>query len=195
MQNQIANMMILTEMTSGTEAAGKDAPNIHHNENFLPGVKRWDGIPFHDFRRIWFAALMVALGTISQDSYSLLQTARNQDLGSPGNPGTPAQTVQSTNRNQRLYAAIMNYIEPICYLFRYVSTNFANNGRGLYNYLWVYGHLPYFADVRDKMQAEWEDATISRAGIPYDKNTTFKWAEYQGRIIHRKSACIMYYTY
>ena len=83
---------------------------------------------------IGILSLCAALGTISQDAWSLLQTARDQDLGSPGNPGTPAQTVQSQNRNQRLFGAILNYIDATSYIYRYVSANFANDGRGLFNY-------------------------------------------------------------
>ena len=49
-----------------TEAAGKDDPKRSVGENFLPGVSRWDTLPFHDFRRILFVALYVALGTIAQ---------------------------------------------------------------------------------------------------------------------------------
>ena len=92
-------------------AAGSETPKVTMNEYFLPGVTRWDGIPYHDFRRIWWVALCAALGNINQEGWSLLQTARNQDLGSPGNPGTPNQTIQSDNRNQRLFGAILNYIE------------------------------------------------------------------------------------
>ena len=102
-------------------------------EFFLPGVDKWDGLPFHNFRRIWWVALCAALGTISQDAWSLLQTARDQDLGGPSNAGTAAQTVQSQNRNQRLFGAILNYIDATSYVYRYVSANFANNGRGLFN--------------------------------------------------------------
>ena len=149
-------LMLLMTVVVPVYTAGKDNPNIARDENILPGVTRWNGIPYNDFRRFWFAALMVALGAISQDSYSLLQTARNQDLGSPGNPGTPAQTIQSNNRNLRLFSAIMNYIDPACALARDVAATFANNGRGLYNYIFVYGHLPLSADVRHRLQSEWE---------------------------------------
>jgi hypothetical protein len=34
--------------------------------DFLPGMKRWDGIPHYDFVKIWIAALIVALGSIVQ---------------------------------------------------------------------------------------------------------------------------------
>lgn len=161
-----------------TQAAGKDDPKRSTMENFLPGVTRWDGIPYHDFRRIWFVALTVALGSIAQDGWTLLQTARNLDQGSPGNPGTPAQTIQSQNRNQRLFACILNYIEPFSHVVRYVQANFANNGRGLFNYIYEYGNLPLSSTVRERLQNEWEDATMTRAGVKYRPNAVFKWAEY-----------------
>ena len=151
---------------------------MSYNEFFLPGVTRWNGIPYLQFRRVWYVALTVALGTISQDSYTLLQTARNQDLGSPGNPGTPAQTTQSQNRNQRVFACIMNYIEPTCSLYREIHATFANNGRGLFTFLYEVGHLAMSRDIRERLQNEWEESTISRAGITYDKNALFKWFEY-----------------
>ena len=114
-------------------AAGRNEATMMFQEFFLPGVDKWDGLPFHNFRRVWWVALCAALGTISQDAWSLLQTARDQDLGGPGNPGTAAQTVQSQNRNQRLFGAILNYIDATSYIYRYVSANFANDGRGLFN--------------------------------------------------------------
>ena len=55
-----------------SEAAGLDQPKTNTLEYFLPGVTRWDGLPFHDFRRIWWVALCAALGSVSQDSYSCL---------------------------------------------------------------------------------------------------------------------------
>ena len=147
------------------EAVGRETPKLTFTEYFLPGVTRWDSIPFHDFRRVWWVALCAALGNISQEGWSLLQTARNQDLGAPGNPGTPGQQVQSENRNQRLFGAILNYIEANTWLYHYVSSTFQNNGRGLFEYLWVYGHLPYTVDQIDMMEHEWTDATMHRVGI------------------------------
>ena len=127
--------MTLISLVPVGDAAGKDHPSTNTLEYFLPGVFRWDGVPFHDFRRIWWVALCAALGSVSQDSYSLLQTARDEDLGSPGTGGTAAQRVQSDNRNQRLFGAILNYIEATSYIYRYASANFNNNGRGLFDYL------------------------------------------------------------
>ena len=162
----------------GTEATGRETPKIHFQEYFLPGVTRWDAIPYHDFRRVWWVALCAALGNVNQEGWSLLQTARNQDLGSPGNPGTPAQTIQSDNRNQRVFGAILNYIEANSWLYTYVSTNFANNGRGLFKYLYEVGHLAYTSEERTALENEWKDATIASVGIAYKPDAVFKWAQY-----------------
>ena len=62
-------------------AAGTETPKFTLHEYFLPGVTRWDGIPYHDFRRVWWIALCAALGNINQEGWTLLQTARDQDLG------------------------------------------------------------------------------------------------------------------
>ena len=44
---------------------GSDSyPNMIKDWDFLPGMKRWNGQPFYDFARIWWVALVVALGTI-----------------------------------------------------------------------------------------------------------------------------------
>ena len=40
-------------------------PNTQRDYDFLPGVNRWDGIPFHAFELIWLTALLFALGSIS----------------------------------------------------------------------------------------------------------------------------------
>ena len=159
-------------------AVGRDTPAINTAEYLLPGVTRWDGIPFHDFRLIWWVALGAALGNIAQDGWSLLQTARDQDQGGPTLGGTPAQRQQSQNRNQRLFGAMLNYIEPSSWVYRYAQRTFANNGRGLYNYLYVFGNLPYTSDERTVMENEWTDATMTSANIKYTSEAVFKWAEY-----------------
>ena len=159
-------------------AVGSETPKLNMHDYFLPGVTRWNGVPYHDFRRVWWIALGAALGNISQEGWSLLQTARNQDLGSPGNPGTPNQTIQSQNRNQRLFGAILNYIEATSLIYRYVSATFANDGRGLFNYIYEEGHLPYTSEQRTALENEWTDATMSRVGITFTQDAVFKWAEY-----------------
>ena len=169
--------MIITYLP-GAQAVGRETPKMTFSDYFLPGVTRWDAMPYHDFRRVWWVALCSALGNINQEGWSLLQTARNQDIGSPGNPGTPAQTVQSNNRNQRVFGAILQYIEANSYLYHFVSTNFANDGRGLFGYLWEAGHLPYSSEERVKLENEWTEATMSNVGIKYNPSAVYKWAEY-----------------
>ena len=160
-------------------AVGLETPKLNMHDYFLPGVSRWDGMPFHDFRRVWWLALCAALGNISQDGWSLLQTARNQDLGSPGNPGTAGQATQSLNRNQRLFGAILNYIEATSFLYNMLSrAPFANDGRGTFNFLYVYGYLPYPQHELTRMENEWVAASMSRCGIAYKPSAVFKWADY-----------------
>ena len=61
---------------------GSDSyPNMIKDWDFLPGMKRWNGQPFYDFARIWWVALVVALGTIVQDGNSLLACAEGTDEG------------------------------------------------------------------------------------------------------------------
>ena len=52
-------------------AVGLETPKINLHDYFLPGASRWDGMPYHDFRRVWWLALCAASGNISQDGWSL----------------------------------------------------------------------------------------------------------------------------
>ena len=174
-----------TNLVHTTFAAGGETPAVNPMEYFLPGVTRWDGIPYHEFRLVWWLALCAALGNISQDGWSLLQTARDQDQGGPALGGTAAQRLQSSNRNQRLFGAILNYIEPTSTVYRYACSSFANNGRGLFNYLYVVGHLPYTSDERTTMENEWTEATMTSVGIKYTWGAVFKWAEYLDRLAEK----------
>lgn len=174
-----------TTLVHSSLAAGAETPSVNPMEYVLPGVTKWDGIPYHEFRLVWWLALCTALGNISQDGWSLLQTARDQDEGGPSNPGTAAQRLKSSNRNQRLFGAILNYIEPTSTVYRYVSRSFANNGRGLFNYLYVVGHLAYTSDERTVMENEWTEATMATVGIKYTWGAVFKWAEYVDRLAEK----------
>ena len=78
------------------------APNRDDNYHVLHGVAEWNGVPRRDFRRIWFAALVVALGAIFQDGWTLLQTARDQDAGGPSNPGIGANAATAQRRCKRV---------------------------------------------------------------------------------------------
>ena len=65
---------------------------------------------------------------IVQDGWTLLQTARDEDLGGPANPGTPQQNRQSVNRNVRLYHCIANYIDRNCSIYRDAQSLFPDDG-------------------------------------------------------------------
>ena len=92
-------MFLLVFCVTGAMAVD---PQAQKNQwNVLTGVTMWNGKPQHEFRINWFHLLCGALGAIVQEGWTLLQTARNQDLGAPGNPGTPQDARKSTNRNVR----------------------------------------------------------------------------------------------
>ena len=112
-------------------------PNIQEGVTDLPQVNIWDGIDllYHEFREEWYQTIKNALGSVAQDGWTLLQTALNTDLGSPGNPCNPTQAVQSQNRNSRVFASIMAKIKPNCYVVRLAQRMFNSDGRGLYNFL------------------------------------------------------------
>ena len=59
-----------------------------------------------------------------------------------------------------------------------MTRNFANNGRGLFNYLWTYGHLPYSEDEKARLESEWKEATMSKVGIKYTEDALFEWGDY-----------------
>jgi hypothetical protein len=109
-------MFLLVFCVTGAMAVD---PQAQKNQwNVLSGVTVWNGKPQYEFRINWFLLLCGALGAIVQDGWTLLQTARDEDLGGPANPGTPQQNRQSVNRNVRLYHCIANYIDRNCSIYR-----------------------------------------------------------------------------
>ena len=146
--------------------------------NVLPHLDKWDGTPRHDFRLTWFAALMTALGGIAMDGYTLLQTARGQDQGAPGQAGNAAQQQQSANRNIRLFASIMNYLYVDSSIAQLALNSFNSDGRGLYSFIWHIGELTYTQDELEQMNADWDKATMASVGIKFKPNAIFKWKEW-----------------
>ena len=70
-------MYIIFSLITTTMAAGDEQPATNMNEYHLPGLTKWNGVPKHDFRTVWWIALCAALGNIAQDGWSWLQTARD----------------------------------------------------------------------------------------------------------------------
>ena len=52
---------ILLYFSQVVSAAGRNEAAMLFQEFFLPGVEKWNGLPFHNFRRIWWVALCAAL--------------------------------------------------------------------------------------------------------------------------------------
>ena len=95
-----------------------DLPNMQRDWDFLPGMKRWNGVPFHDFIRVWWVALCIALGSISQDGNTLLQTAEGTDAADA--TSTDAETKRKyVARSARVFACISNYLKPHCRPLQY----------------------------------------------------------------------------
>ena len=145
--------------------------------DFLPGMKRWNGQPFYDFARVWWVALVVALGTIVQDGNSLLACAEGTDEGTAA-ADPPEKVRQHNSRNTRLFACILNYINPMSRVYRIALTEFANDGRGLFVWLKEYGKLEYDDTTRRELLNEWDDATMAKVGIRFTPNAIWNWLDY-----------------
>lgn len=151
-------------------------PNMIKDYDFLPGVKRWNGIPFHDFTRVWWLALCVALGSLCQNNITLLETANGNDAD-PGS-GDPEGQRNWKARNSRVYACIMNYIVPNCTVSRIAKKEMANDGNGLFMFLEVYGQLAYDDETKQEMLNEWDVATMAKVGIKFTPNGIWEWLEW-----------------
>ena len=66
-------------------------PTLQKDYNYLPGVKRWNGVPYHEFITVWWVALVVALGAIVQDGVTLLETAEGNDPNASSSDATEAR--------------------------------------------------------------------------------------------------------
>ena len=153
-------------------------PNIQKDWDFLPGVKRWNGHPYHDFLRIWFLALCVALGSIVQDGNTLLSCAEGNDEGRDAANDPPDRVRSHVSRSARVYACILNYIEPRSRVYRIAQDEFPNDGPGLFKWLKSYGKLDYDDDTKQKLAREWDEATMAKVGIKFTHNSIFEWLDY-----------------
>jgi hypothetical protein len=146
--------------------------------DFLPGMKRWNGQPFYDFARIWWVALVVALGTIVQDGNSLLNCAEGTDEGRDPAVDHADKVRQHQSRNARLFACILNYVNPNSRVYRIAMSEFPNDGHGLFVWLKEYGKLEYDDTTRLELMNEWDEATMAKVGIKFTPNAIWEWLEY-----------------
>ena len=149
-------------------------PNMGDNYNFLPGMSRWDGIPYYDFEKHWWSALLIALGAIIQSGYTLLQTALEQDGGRDSNDDANDQR-DHLNRNWRLYASILNYIRPTSRVYRIATRIFVNDGVSLFKWLKEYGKRDYDDSTLERLRRHWEEATMSNVGISFNDKALYEW--------------------
>ena len=105
-------------------------PTLQKDYNYLPGVKRWNGIPYHEFITVWWVALVIALGAIVQDGVTLLETAEGNDPNASSSDATEVR--RFTARNSRVFACIANYLEPDCRPLTIANAEFPNDGAGLF---------------------------------------------------------------
>jgi len=165
-------LAILIYFSGFAEAVGDTPPT--KDWNMLHGMKMWNGLPHHEFRKTWWIHLVAALGGIAHSGNTLRQTAQAQDRGRPGevvpDGEDAAVTAQHRRdhvlRNLRLYASIMNYIDPNCWIYQTLSrAPFVNEGIAVYNYLFEYGHLEMSQVERQELLREWDEMTMFNAGV------------------------------
>jgi hypothetical protein len=174
-------------------------PNQRTDYDVLPGMRKWNGQPSHDFTLVWFAALGTALGAIAQDGYTLYQTAKGLDAGINAPAAlavgaTPAETAAHERatkqheghilRNNRLAACILNYISTTCSIYHFLTTNCRSEGKAMYAYIEFEGDLPYTDEQKEELLDEWEKATMAKVGIAFASGSLFQWLDW----IHNFSA-------
>ena len=170
-------------------------PNTRNDYDYLAGVPVWDGLPRHDFLRVWFVALGVALGSVVQDGYTLLQTAEENDAGRDPATDDAADVEKHRLRVARLASSIKRYISATCYLTQYINNPatvvpnspggvppgnhpMAGDGVAIYKLIKLKGNLPYSEEELQSMRDDWDRATMHRAGIKITLNSLFEWVNW-----------------
>ena len=152
-------------------------PNTQRDYDFLPGMKRWNGIPFNDFLRVWWVALCLALGTISMDGVTLLTNAEGNDPHASSSDADEKRKYDQ--RCMRVFCCIMNYIKTNSRCARIANTEFKNDGPGLFKWLQVWGNLENDPETKAQLLNEWEESSMSKVGIKNnDPEGIWKWLEY-----------------
>ena len=155
-------------------------PKSQYEWDKLPGVQRWNGLPFHDFP-IWLLALTAALGAIVQEGVTLLETATGDDAD-PTAAGDADAIRKYKTRVKRLYACLMNYLSPTSLLARRAEREFPNEGVYLFNQIKLTGKKKLSDDKRQKYLHAWSDATMANAGIKFDTNALLNWYNFLDRM-------------
>ena len=138
----------------------------------------WNGIPFHDFTTFWFAALIVALGSIVQSGNTLLECAEGTDAGRDASDSEDSKAAHKV-RCHRLYASIMNYIKPDSRIYRIAKkdNHIRNNGPALFKWLEKVGQLAMDDDTKERLLHEFEQSTMAKV-TPFTSDAIFIWLNY-----------------
>ena len=160
----------------------------------LINVDLWDGNPSVIFRATWYKNLRVALGGVVQDGFTLLSCATSADTGHgrvpvPGDPVGPPIVPAVTDdditahwrRCHRLAAMILGKIENGSYIHAFLSTDPGFNpiqgpdGRAMYVYLHVWGHIPRPHPITEELRNRWEEGTLLVAVRKIDDSSLLKY--------------------
>ena len=187
-----------------------DAMRTHtfvNDDGSSASIVIWNGYPSGDFRTDWWISFCIYLGLIIEVTgnftWTMIQVARSQDIGAPGQPGLPNQQFQSNQRNVRLAGLILSVIRHTSHAFQYCYNNFEDDGRSMFNWLWHYGHRPYSPHEMNEMNADWESMSLINSLtdlsiLPIDlldypinnlitlnDDMPFDWAEFVHKLGHK----------
>ena len=107
---------------------------------------------------------------------TLLETAEGNDPGASSSDATEVR--RFTARNSRVFACIANYLEPDCRPLTIANAEFPNDGAGLFKWLKVYGDLKVDSETKQGWLNEWNEANMTKVGIPLKPHGIWLWLEW-----------------
>ena len=105
----------------------------------------WDCIPIPTFDEDFYDRLSAALGALSDNGNTLLQTVNHNDAGGTGVAANPHFIVananvrrESLNRQRRAFFCILNYLTPGTHLYRLLQNTFNGDGPAQHMHTFVF---------------------------------------------------------
>lgn len=160
----------------------------------------WDGIAIFFFNRKFLIPLLNALGNITNDGYTLKDTAMGIDAGGANGlivpPGAvlgnvngqaqvhanDAQMRQHSTRVRRIFSIIMSHIDRQCHVYHELERDYANMGLHAIAYLRANGPKPLPEHQITKMQTIWQMTTADKMGLAYDHRTFWRFYNFLVRM-------------
>lgn len=157
-----------------------DRANVKEDQSKLKDFnKHWDGIPMHQFYKLFFLPFILACGNVVMDGYSLRDTYEGNDPGGVNGPAAnAAQNQQRTVRNRRLFAVLMNYIDKESAIFEELSADFTDDGISACTYVQQddVGNIPLPEGHVSQMKKEWDNMTLENSNITLGEKCILEWA-------------------